>query len=144
MVGPSRILRLYFLLKNPAVLDLERLVHWGRSGVGEQAWYSLLSGCRCCVWLVLAPHLMLFIYLFIYLFICLFSLFRAVPVAYRGSLARGLIGTVAAGLYHSHSNARSEPCLRPIHHSSRQRQILNPLSKARDQTHNLIVPSQIC
>jgi len=27
--------------------------------------------------------------------------------------ARGPIGAVAAGLHHSHSNARSEPCLRP-------------------------------
>ena len=31
-----------------------------------------------------------------------------------------------------------------LHHSSRQRQVLNPLSKARDRTHNLMVPSQIC
>ena len=30
-----------------------------------------------------------------------------------------------------------------LQHSSRQRQILNPLSKARDRTCNLIVPSQI-
>ena len=30
-----------------------------------------------------------------------------------------------------------------LHHSSRQCQILNPLSKARDQTHNIIVPSLI-
>ena len=30
-----------------------------------------------------------------------------------------------------------------LHHSSRQRQILNPLSKARDRTHNLMVPSRI-
>ena len=28
-----------------------------------------------------------------------------------------------------------------LHHSSRQRQILNPLSEDRDQTHNLMVPS---
>ena len=31
-----------------------------------------------------------------------------------------------------------------LHHSSRQRQILNPLSKARDWTCNLLVPSQTC
>ena len=31
-----------------------------------------------------------------------------------------------------------------LHLSSQQRQILNPLSKARDRTHNLMVPSQIC
>uniref|UniRef100_A0A4X1V729 Uncharacterized protein n=1 Tax=Sus scrofa TaxID=9823 RepID=A0A4X1V729_PIG len=31
-----------------------------------------------------------------------------------------------------------------LHHSSWQRRILNPLSEARDRTHNLMVPSQIC
>jgi len=30
-----------------------------------------------------------------------------------------------------------------LHHKSWQRQILNPLSEARDWTHNLMVPSQI-
>ena len=32
---------------------------------------------------------------------------------------------------------------RVCNHSSQQCQILNPLSKARDQTHNLVVPSWI-
>ena len=63
----------------------------------------------------------------------LFCLFRATPAAYGGSQARGQTGAVAAGLHHSHSNARSEPCLRP-YHSSQQRQILNPLNEARDRT----------
>ena len=40
-----------------------------------------------------------------------FLFFRAVPAAYGGSQARGLIGATAAGLCYSHSNA--EPCLRP-------------------------------
>ena len=31
-----------------------------------------------------------------------------------------------------------------LHHSSGQRQILHPLSEARDRTHNLMVPSWIC
>ena len=35
------------------------------------------------------------------------------PAAYGGSQARGQIRATAAGLYHSHSNAGSEPCLRP-------------------------------
>ena len=48
-------------------------------------------------------------------------------MAYGGSQARGLIGVTAAGL----------------HHSSWQCHILNPLSKARDQAHNLMGPSQI-
>ena len=46
---------------------------------------------------------------FVCLFVCL--LFRAAPEAYGGSQARGLIGAMAAGLHHSHSNARSEPHL---------------------------------
>ena len=31
-----------------------------------------------------------------------------------------------------------------LHHSSQQSRMLNPLSEARDRTHNLMVPSQIC
>ena len=45
----------------------------------------------------------------------------------------GRIGAAAAGLHHSHSNAGSEPCLRPTPQLM-QRQILNPLSEARDGT----------
>ena len=51
----------------------------------------------------------------------------AVPVAHGGSQDRGQIGATAAGLHHSHSNARSKPHLRPT------------LSKTRDRTHNLMV-----
>ena len=43
-----------------------------------------------------------------------FLLFRAVPVAYGGSQARGRIGAAAASLYYSHSNTRSEPRLQHI------------------------------
>ena len=49
--------------------------------------------------------------LFIYLFF--FFLLKAAPAAYGGSQARGLNGAVAAGLHQSHSNAGSEPRLRP-------------------------------
>ena len=38
---------------------------------------------------------------------------RATPAAYGGSQARDPVGAVAAGLHHSHRNARSEPLLRP-------------------------------
>ena len=44
------------------------------------------------------------------LFTFFFLLFRAVPVAYGGSQARG---GIVAGRHHSYSNARSEPYLRP-------------------------------
>ena len=39
--------------------------------------------------------------------------FRAAPMAYGVSQARGLIGVIAAGLHHRHSNSRSELHLRP-------------------------------
>ena len=42
-----------------------------------------------------------------------FCAFRASPVTYGGSQAKGLIRAVAAGLRQSHSNAISEPRLRP-------------------------------
>ena len=68
-----------------------------------------------------------------------FFFFRATPAAYRGFQARGGIQATAAGLHHNHSNARSEPSLQP----TPQHQILSPLGEARDQTHNLMVPSRI-
>ena len=40
-------------------------------------------------------------------------LFRALPVAWASSPARGWIRATAASLCHIHSNAGSEPCLRP-------------------------------
>ena len=46
--------------------------------------------------------------LVLFLFLA-FCSFRAIPVAYGGSQARGIIGAVATG--HSHINARSEPSL---------------------------------
>ena len=79
---------------------------------------------------------MLFFLFFIFWSFCLFS---PAPEAYRGSQARGPIRAVAAGLCQSHSNTGSEPRL---HHSSQPRRILNPLSKARNRTRNLMVPSR--
>ena len=54
-----------------------------------------------------------FFFYFVYFNFSVFCLFRAAPAAYGDSQARDLIGAVAAGLPHSHSNARSKPCLRP-------------------------------
>ena len=51
------------------------------------------------------------------------------PTEYGGSQARGRIGAVAAGLYHSHSNAGSEPLkATPDPQSTEQGQGLNPQS----------------
>ena len=61
-----------------------------------------------------------------------FLLFRPTPMASGGSQARDQVGSTAASLPHSHSNAASEPQLQPTSHL-RQCWILNPLSKVRDQ-----------
>ena len=69
-----------------------------------------------------------------------FRFSRAAPAAHGGPQARGPIRATAAGLCHSHSNAGSEwSCVRDLHHSSWQCGIFNPLSEARNQTHNLMV-----
>ena len=70
----------------------------------------------------------LFYFYFIYLFILSFCLLRAAPAAYGGSQARGLNGSCC--LHLCHSNTGSSHVCNP-HHSSQQRRILNPLSKAR-------------
>ena len=46
-------------------------------------------------------------------FFLFFGFSSAALMAYGGSQARGLIRAVAAGLRHSHSNTRSDLCLRP-------------------------------
>ena len=52
----------------------------------------------------------LFVFLFVFGF---FGLFRAAPLAYGSSQARSPVGTSAAGLCHSQSNAGSKPRLPP-------------------------------
>ena len=79
---------------------------------------------------------------YLYIHSLSFLLFiRATPEAYGSSQARGLIGATAAGLRHSHSNSGSSHTC-DLHHSSRQHQILNPLSEARDRTRSIMIPSQ--
>ena len=80
-------------------------------------------------------------FLFFFFFFS-FCLFKAAPMAYGGTQARGRIGAVAAGLCHSHSN-RDLSCVCDLHHSSWQHQILNWLSKARDRACVLVDASQI-
>ena len=47
-------------------------------------------------------------------------------------------------LTYARATATPDPsCVCDLHHRSRQSQTLNPLSEARDRTHNLMVPSQI-
>ena len=56
--------------------------------------------------------LLLLLLLFFFFFLIFLS-FRAAPMAYGISQARGPVGATAAGLHQSHSNAGSELCLQP-------------------------------
>ena len=53
------------------------------------------------------------VFLFFHFYFLSFCLFRATPMAYGRSQARGWIGAAPAGLCHSHSNARSKLHLQP-------------------------------
>ena len=66
-------------------------------------------------------------------------IFRAVPMACGSSQARGRIRALATTTAMQDLNCVCNP-----HHSSQKHWILNPLSKARDQTCNLMGPSRIC
>ena len=87
----------------------------------ETLFLTVLSLSLMCVWFLMwvfkaSAHLSKHLYFF-----------RTTPAAYGGSQARGWIRATAAGLCHS----------------SWQRCIFNPLSKARDRTCVLLVPGQI-
>ena len=74
--------------------------------------------------------------LFIYLFL---SFLGPHSLAYEGSQARHWTGAVATDLYHSHRNPGSKLWLWPASQLTAT-QILDPLSKTRDWTWNLLVP----
>ena len=75
------------------------------------------------------------------LFHFILCLFRATPMAYASSQARGHIRLLA----YTTATATLDPsCVWDLRHSSWQRWILNPLSEARDPTHNLTVLRRIC
>ena len=62
-------------------------------------------------------------------------------MAYGGSQARGLIGAIATS--YTTATATQDPSrICDLHHSSWQHWILNPLNEARDQTHELMNPTQ--
>ena len=61
----------------------------------------------------------------------LFFLFMAAPVAYGNSWARGQMGATAEATATATLHLRG---IYDLYYSLQQRQILNPLSEARDQT----------
>ena len=62
---------------------------------------------------------------------------------YGDSQAKGLIGAVDPPACATATATGDLSYVFDLHHSSPQRWILNPLSKARDRTRNLMIPSQI-
>ena len=76
------------------------------------------------------------------LFFCLFAFSRAAPGACGSSQARGVMGAVPPA-YTTATATRHPSRVCNLHHSSWQHHILNPLSKARDRTHHLMVPCRI-
>ena len=65
------------------------------------------------------------------LFIYLLCFFRATPMTYVSSQTRGRIRAAAASKSHSTPDPK---CICNLYRSSRQHQILNPLSEDRDGT----------
>ena len=74
-------------------------------------------------------------FFFFFFFLVFLHFLGQLPAAYGGSQARGRIGAVTA-------NAGSEPPLQPTPQLT-ETLIVNPLSKTRDRTRNLLVPSRI-
>ena len=74
--------------------------------------FSYVRNSSLCPSYDVSGNFIYFLFLLINLFF-IFIFFRAAPMAYGGPQARGQIGAIAAGLYHSYSNAGSEPHLRP-------------------------------
>ena len=80
--------------------------------------YRILSRFPCaievgsCYKFILESNFIFFIYLF-FNFLSFFAISWAAPTAYGGFQARGPIGAVATSQHQSHSNAGSEPHLRP-------------------------------
>ena len=63
-------------------------------------------------------------------------------MTYGGSQAKGPVELQL--LAYTTATAMQDPSrVCDLHHSSQQCWILNPVNEARDQTHNLMVPSQI-
>ena len=77
-----------------------------------------------------------------FLLLLLFFLFRAAPATY-GSSQAGVELELQLSAYTTAPERWNPSHACDLHHNSQQRQILNPLSEARDQTPNLTVPSWI-
>ena len=100
-------------------------------------WLDLV-GCSFFFFFFLSFNFLTYI-LFIYLF-CLLGLHP-----WHMEVPRlGVISELQLPAYAAATATQDPSHVCTLHHSSRQCQILNPLSKAKDQTLNLMVPSWLC
>jgi len=105
--------------------------------------------CFCCAARG-SPWRAVFCLFVCFLFFCHFFFFFFLTFLFLGPLLRhmevprlGVESELQPPAY-TRATATQDPShVCNLHHSSRQRQILNPLSKARDRTRNLMVPSRI-
>ena len=104
-------------------------------------WFLSNTQTLCQQMVILAKwRLFHFILYIIYLFICLLG-----PHVQRMEVPRLGIKSELQLLAYTTATAMQDPsCICDLHHSSWQCHILNPLSKPRDGTYNLMVPSWIC
>ena len=112
---------------------------------------KLFGGNSSCLdVLILVEYYMSHVYVYLYVFIfgvfCLFvCLFFLRPHPRHMEVPRLGPKLELQLLAYATTTAMPDPsCICYLHDHSRQHQILNPLSKARDQTLNLMVPSWIC
>ena len=108
--------------------------------VDHVVFYSFTDGHLGCfyLWVVMGFFLISIFFFF----------FRATPVAHGGfriesELRLGVKLELQLPAYPTTTATRDPSQVCDLHHSSRQRQILNPRSEARDGTRILMVPSWI-
>ena len=82
---------------------------WISSNSREEGWH----GHPCLNTYICQHYGVCFTQVERFFFKVLYFFLWAIPAAYGSFQTRGWIGAVAAGLYHSHSNARSKPQLWP-------------------------------
>ena len=105
---PMALCTSLFMTYNKSIIRNDKVSHvlWGQECIPSNRINNVISLLENLQWLPTLYYSFTF-----FVFFCVWG--GAAPMAYGGSQARGWIGDVAAGLHHSHSNAKSELCLLP-------------------------------
>ena len=109
--APIQDSRIATCLQSPPTIDFERFAF--ETFLKKSLSIILISSLSEWFRIISASPHNVYCYLN-YLEIFFFFFLKAAPAAYGGSQARGRNVAAAAGLYHSHSNARSQPYLPPV------------------------------